>query len=88
MDVQQDELMQIINRNFWGVALRKTGVIFFCNIGNTINEVFSRVPFKISRPVRHTPRFAPAGQSTQMIIWGNPDDDNRILHLANALYGR
>ena len=23
MDVQQDELMQIINRNFWGVALRK-----------------------------------------------------------------
>jgi putative DNA modification/repair radical SAM protein len=40
------------------------------------------------RKFRHTPRFAPAGQSTQMIIGGSPDDDNRILHLANALYQR
>jgi putative DNA modification/repair radical SAM protein len=37
---------------------------------------------------RYTPRFAPAGQSTQMIIGASPDDDNRILHLANALYQR
>ncbi|MDR0811690.1 MAG: putative DNA modification/repair radical SAM protein [Paludibacter sp.] len=38
--------------------------------------------------MRHAPRFAPAGQSTQMIIGGSPDDDNRILHLANAMYSR
>lgn len=37
---------------------------------------------------RHTPRFAPAGQSTQMIIGGSPDDDNQILHLASAMYQR
>jgi putative DNA modification/repair radical SAM protein len=37
---------------------------------------------------RHAPRFAPAGQSTQMIIGATPDNDNRILHLANALYQR
>ena len=37
---------------------------------------------------RHTPKFAPAGQSTQMIIGASPDDDNKILHLANAMYQR
>jgi putative DNA modification/repair radical SAM protein len=37
---------------------------------------------------RHAPRFAPAGQSTQMIIGASPEDDNRILHLAHALYQR
>lgn len=37
---------------------------------------------------RQAPRFAPAGQSTQMIIGASPDDDNRILHLANAMYQR
>jgi putative DNA modification/repair radical SAM protein len=40
------------------------------------------------RKHRHAPRFAPAGQSTQMIIGGSPDDDNKILHLANAMYQR
>ena len=37
---------------------------------------------------RHTPRFAPAGQSTQMIVGATPDNDNKILHLANAMYQR
>ena len=37
---------------------------------------------------RHAPRFAPAGQSTQMIVGASPDDDNRILHLADAMYQR
>lgn len=37
---------------------------------------------------RHAPRFAPAGQSTQMIIGASPDDDNKILHLADAMYSR
>ncbi|MDR1737955.1 MAG: putative DNA modification/repair radical SAM protein [Candidatus Symbiothrix sp.] len=40
------------------------------------------------RKFRHVPRFAPAGQSTQMIIGGSPDDDNKILHLAHSLYQR
>jgi putative DNA modification/repair radical SAM protein len=37
---------------------------------------------------RYAPKFAPAGQSTQMIIGATPDDDNKILHLANSLYQR
>jgi putative DNA modification/repair radical SAM protein len=37
---------------------------------------------------RHAPKFAPAGQSTQMIIGASPDDDTKILHLANAMYQR
>ncbi|MDR2621893.1 MAG: putative DNA modification/repair radical SAM protein [Dysgonamonadaceae bacterium] len=37
---------------------------------------------------RHAPKFAPSGQSTQMVIGATPDDDNKILHLANAMYQR
>jgi putative DNA modification/repair radical SAM protein len=37
---------------------------------------------------RRAPRFAPAGQSTQMIIGASPDDDHKILHLADAMYQR
>ena len=35
---------------------------------------------------RHTPKFAPAGQSTQMIIGATPEDDRHILHLSQGLY--
>ncbi len=34
------------------------------------------------------PRFAPAGQSTQLVIGASPDDDRTIIRLAGALYGR
>ncbi|MDR0384537.1 MAG: putative DNA modification/repair radical SAM protein [Prevotellaceae bacterium] len=37
---------------------------------------------------RHAPRFAPAGQSTQMIIGGSPDSDMKILNLSDSLYRR
>ena len=35
---------------------------------------------------RHAPRFAPAGQSTQMIIGATPESDYQILHVAESLY--
>ncbi len=35
---------------------------------------------------RHAPRFAPAGQSTQMIIGATPDNDLQILRLSEGLY--
>ncbi|MCI8537787.1 MAG: putative DNA modification/repair radical SAM protein [Oscillospiraceae bacterium] len=35
---------------------------------------------------RHAPRFAPAGQSTQMIIGATPETDRHILHLTESLY--
>lgn len=37
---------------------------------------------------RNAPRFAPAGQSTQMIIGASPDSDKDILKLSSALYKR
>ncbi len=38
------------------------------------------------RRFQHTPRFVPAGQSTQMIIGASPDSDLAILHTTQALY--
>ena len=35
---------------------------------------------------KHTPHFAPAGQSTQMVIGATPETDLQILHLANGFY--
>lgn len=35
---------------------------------------------------RHTPKFAPAGQSTQMIIGATPDTDFQILNVTEGLY--
>ena len=37
---------------------------------------------------RHAPRFAPGGQSTQMIVGVSPETDKDILHLSSALYQR
>ncbi len=37
---------------------------------------------------RHAPKFAPAGQSTQMIVGATPEDDRTILKLSEALYDR
>lgn len=35
---------------------------------------------------RHSPKFVPAGQSTQMIVGATPDTDYKILALTEALY--
>ncbi|MBR5537518.1 MAG: putative DNA modification/repair radical SAM protein [Clostridia bacterium] len=35
---------------------------------------------------RHAPRFAPAGQSTQLIVGATPETDLQILSLSSALY--
>jgi putative DNA modification/repair radical SAM protein len=38
------------------------------------------------RRIRSTPVFAPAGQSTQLIVGASPEDDRQILALSGALY--
>jgi len=35
---------------------------------------------------RHTPKFVPAGQSTQMIVGASPETDYQIINLSAALY--
>lgn len=37
---------------------------------------------------RHSPRFVPAGQSTQMIIGATGENDYQILNTAESLYGK
>lgn len=37
---------------------------------------------------RHAPVFAPAGQSTQLIVGATEDSDRHILHLTQSLYDR
>lgn len=39
-----------------------------------------------SRPVRKTRAFAPAGQSTQIIVGATPESDYQVLNLSAALY--
>ena len=36
------------------------------------------------RLFRHAPRFAPAGQSTQMIVGATDESDSQILRLASS----
>ena len=45
------------------------------------------LPGAAARPAR-PPRFAPAGQSTQMIVGADASDDRSILRSSAALYGR
>lgn len=47
------------------------------------NELTLRKRSKISAKRR---TFAPAGQSTQLIVGATPEDDNHILQLSSALY--
>ncbi len=37
---------------------------------------------------RHAPHFAPAGQSTQMIVGASPESDFQILRLSESLYNK
>ncbi|MEM7571442.1 MAG: putative DNA modification/repair radical SAM protein [Bacteroidota bacterium] len=38
------------------------------------------------KQLRSTPKFSPAGQSTQMVIGASPESDQQILGLADSLY--
>ena len=36
--------------------------------------------------IKKAPKFAPGGQSTQLVVGATPENDYHILHLANSLY--
>lgn len=40
------------------------------------------------KATRQAPRFAPAGQTTQLIVGASPESDFHILRLASGLYGQ
>ncbi len=54
---------------------------------NTIHETIAATQ-EDRRRLRHVPAFAPAGQSTQLIIGASPETDYEILHLSDRLYRR
>lgn len=56
-------------------------------IGSTGEAPIRVIPGAAPRPAR-PPRFAPAGQSTQMIVGADDSDDRSILRSSAALYGR
>ena len=41
-----------------------------------------------TKKIRSTPKFVPAGQSTQLIVGATSESDNQILNLASKLYRR
>jgi putative DNA modification/repair radical SAM protein len=45
-----------------------------------------RMYLEDGRRLAHTPRFAPAGQSTQLIVGASPDSDMNIVNLSQGLY--
>lgn len=53
-----------------------------------MNQISTRIKENSTEIVqyRHAPKFAPAGQSTQMIIGATPDSDYQILRLTEAMY--
>ena len=63
---------------------KKEGI--FAPMGQIRNNITaSRGELKL---YRHAPRFAPAGQSTQMIVGATPESDRQILALTQGLYDR
>jgi putative DNA modification/repair radical SAM protein len=57
------------------------------SVGSTGEAPIRVIPGAAPRPAR-PPRFAPAGQSTQMIVGADDSDDRSILRSSAALYGR
>lgn len=53
-----------------------------------MNQITNRIKENSTELVqyKHAPKFAPAGQSTQMIIGATPDSDFQILRLSEAMY--
>ena len=49
-------------------------------------ETARRMYLEDGKKHRHAPMFAPAGQSTQMIVGATPDTDRTILRLSSGLY--
>ena len=60
----------------------------------TVLGPMSRLAQKITaskderRSIKSSPAFAPAGQSTQLIIGATPETDREIIKLSEALYGK
>ena len=73
-------------RGLQTLAPNKTRKAIFRPMGLITNTL--RVNKEELVKYRHAPRFAPAGQSTQMIIGATADTDRHILSLTQGLYDK
>jgi putative DNA modification/repair radical SAM protein len=71
-------------RSLANLAPQKSGAAILGAM-NYIAEVGAEYEENRNR-LRSTPLFAPAGQSTQLIVGASPEDDRQILALSDALY--
>src|SRR3982750_2750075 len=55
------------------------------SIKQAMNTIYTGVQTVLNEP--RSAKFAPAGQSTQLIVGADDTDDSTILHSAQALYG-
>ncbi len=58
-------------------------------IEGTMGQIFERrtEAEEEKKRTRHAPKFAPAGQSTQLVVGATPSTDQQILATASHLYG-
>ena len=66
------------------LAPQKTGNVILQSMKETFDAVRENTEDK--KRIRSTPVFAPAGQSTQLIVGASPEDDKTIINLSSALY--
>jgi putative DNA modification/repair radical SAM protein len=66
------------------LAPQKSGKLIFGAMGQVLEA--SAETGEDSRRLRHVPAFAPAGQSTQLVVGASAEDDRTIMGLSAALY--
>ncbi|MDR1587078.1 MAG: putative DNA modification/repair radical SAM protein [Treponema sp.] len=79
------------DRSLQTLAPQKSGKLIFGAMENftELNTQFEedrRVVRFLPQGRNAAPTFAPAGQSTQIIVGASPEDDRRIIHLSSSLY--
>jgi putative DNA modification/repair radical SAM protein len=67
------------------LAPQKSGKLIFGAMGE-VQEASGEAEDDRRNRLKHTPRFAPAGQSTQLVVGASAEDDKTIIGLSSALY--
>jgi putative DNA modification/repair radical SAM protein len=72
------------DRSLQRLAPQKSGKLIFGAMGQ-VSEIGGELS-EDRRRLRNAPAFAPAGQSTQLIVGASAEDDRQIITLSGALY--
>ena len=76
------------NLKYNGIAIAINFVILFIILYTTNNGIKKGLKpfFDQEKKGKHSTRFLPAGQTTQMIVGASPESDGQILRLSEAFY--